>query len=68
MKMAECPQKGTENTVERVEIARYEQFLLFPVFKRLVLQTYENTGVLGEIIKNICNTSEIDTVIHNRLL
>ena len=39
-----------ENTVEKGEIARYEQFLLFPhsVFKRLVLQTRENQGLFGE--------------------
>ena len=27
---AESPQKGVENTVGKGEIARYEQFLLFP--------------------------------------
>ena len=30
MQMAESSPKGLENTVEKGEIARYEQFLLFP--------------------------------------
>ena len=30
MKMAESSQKRVENTVGKGEIARYEQFLLFP--------------------------------------
>ena len=30
MKMAESSQKGVENIVGKEEIARYEQFLLFP--------------------------------------
>ena len=30
MKMAETSQKKVENTVGKGEIARYEQFLLFP--------------------------------------
>ena len=30
MKMAESSSKRVENTVEKGEIARYEQFLLFP--------------------------------------
>ena len=30
MKMAESPSKWVENTVGKGEIARYEQFLLFP--------------------------------------
>ena len=31
--------KRVENTVGKGEIVRYEQFLLFPVFSSLVLQT-----------------------------
>ena len=30
MKMPESPSNWVENTVEKGEIARYEQFLLFP--------------------------------------
>ena len=30
MEMAESPSKSVENTVGKGEIARYEQFLLFP--------------------------------------
>ena len=45
------------NTVEKGEIARYEQFLLFHnVFKRLVLQTRRNKGLFGKglnLIKEI---------------
>ena len=41
--------KGIENTVGKGEIARYEQFLLFPhCFKRLVLQTCKNQGLFGK--------------------
>ena len=31
MKMAESPSKWIENTMGKGEIARYEQFLLFPL-------------------------------------
>ena len=38
-----------ENTVGKEEIARYEQFLLFPqCFQRLLLQTRKNQGLLGK--------------------
>ena len=39
--------KRVENTVGKGEIAPHEQFLLFPhsVFKKLVLQTRENSGL-----------------------
>ena len=42
--------KCVENTVGKGEIARDEQFLLFfhVVFKRLVLQTHKNQGLLGK--------------------
>ena len=30
MKIAECSSKQVENTVGKGEIARYEQFLIFP--------------------------------------
>ena len=32
--MAESSHKRVENTVEKREIARYKQFLLFPVFSK----------------------------------
>ena len=39
--------KWVENTVEKGEIALYDQFLFFPLvfFKRLVLQTCKNQGL-----------------------
>ena len=41
-----------ENTVEKEEIARYEQFLFsHSVFKRFVLQTRKNQGLFGKGIK-----------------
>ena len=42
--------KRVENTVGKGEIARYEQFLLFPqcFLKRLVLQTPKNQGLFGK--------------------
>ena len=40
------------NTVGKGEIARYEQFLLFPqCFQRLVLQTRKNQGLFGKGLK-----------------
>ena len=42
--------KWVENTVGKGEIARVEQFLLFPqsFFKGLVLQTRKNQGLFGK--------------------
>ena len=41
--------KQEENTVRKGEIARYVQFLLFPLcFQRLVLQTRKNHGLFGK--------------------
>ena len=41
--------KWVENTVGKGEIARYEQFLLFPLcFQRLVLQTHQKQGLFGK--------------------
>ena len=38
--------KRIENTVGKGEIARYEQFLLFPqCFQRVVLETHQNQGL-----------------------
>ena len=47
--------KRVENTVVNGEIARYEQFLLFPqCFQKCVLQTREYQGLFGiwETVKN----------------
>ena len=45
--------KWVENTVGKGEIARYEQFLLFPqFFKRLVLQTLKNQALFGKGLKH----------------
>ena len=47
--MAESSSKHVEHTVEKGEIARYEQFLLFPLcFQKLELQTRKNQGLLGK--------------------
>ena len=41
--------KNVENAVETREIARYEQFPLFPqCFKKMVLQTRKNQGMFGK--------------------
>ena len=42
--------KWVDNTVGKGEIARYEQFLLFPQCfkKRVVLQTSKNQGLFGK--------------------
>ena len=38
-----------ENTVRKGEIARYEQFLLFPqCFQNFILQTRKNQGLFGK--------------------
>ena len=43
-----------ENTVRKGEIARYEQFLLFPqFFKGLVLQTRKKQGLFGKGLKEL---------------
>ena len=44
--------KRIENTVAKGEIARYEQFLLFPqCFQRHVLQPNINQGLFGKGLK-----------------
>ena len=41
--------RWVENTVRKGEIARYEQFLLFPeCFKGLVPRTRKNMGLFGK--------------------
>ena len=46
--MAESSSKGFK-TLEKGQIARYEQFLPFTVFsKRLILQTHKNQGLFGK--------------------
>ena len=41
--------KRIENTVGKGEIARYEQFLLFPLcFQKKVQQTRKNQGLFGK--------------------
>ena len=51
MEKAENSSKGVENIMGKGEIALDKQFLLFPVFSRLVLQTHEN-GLLWERVKD----------------
>ena len=43
--------KSVENIVGKGEIACCEQFLLFPVFLRLVLQTCKKQGLFGKGLK-----------------
>ena len=44
--------KRVENTVGKAEIARDEQFLLYPqCFKRPILQTLKNQGLFGKGLK-----------------
>ena len=51
-KMVKKFYKWVENTVGKGEIARYEQFLLFPhVFKSLVQQTCKKPGLVWERVK-----------------
>ena len=46
--------KWVENTAGKGEIARYEQFLLFPQhFQRLALQTRKNQGLFGKGLSKI---------------
>ena len=47
--MTEKFSKWVENTVGKGEIARYEQFLIFPqCFQRLVPQTRKSLGLFGK--------------------
>ena len=57
-----------ENTVEKGEIARYEQFLLFPEFflKRFVPQTRKNQGLLGKGLNDLC-PSKANNLIEEQL-
>ena len=46
--------KRVENTVRKGEIARYEQFLLFPqCFRRLAMQIRKIKGLFGTGLKNV---------------
>ena len=43
-----------ENTVVKVEIAHYEQFLLFPLcFQNTCIPDIEKPGLVWEMVKNI---------------
>ena len=49
MKMAESPSKWEENTVGKGEIARDEQFLLFPLcFQNTCTADTKNQGLFGK--------------------
>ena len=54
MKMVESSSKRAENTVGKGEIARYEQFILFPQCfqKTCTTKTYKS-GLVWEWVKNI---------------
>ena len=49
MKMAVSPSKWVENAVGKGEIARYEQFLLFP---QCFQKTRKNQGLFGKGLRN----------------
>ena len=47
--MVKSSSKRVENTVEKGEIARNDQFLLFPqFFQKIVRQTCKNQGLFGK--------------------
>ena len=49
MKMAESPSKWVENTIGKGEIARYEQFLLFPkCFQKTCTADTQKPGLVWE--------------------
>ena len=52
--MAESsPKRVEKNTVGKLEIAHFDQFLLFPpCFKKHLLQPCENQGLFGKELKN----------------
>ena len=60
MKMTEMSSERVEHTVEKGEISRYEQFLLFPQClkkkkerkkkKKLILQTRRNKGLFEKAL------------------
>ena len=53
MKMTESYPKGVENTVGKGEIARYEQFLLFPqCFQKACFPGASKGGVVWEWVKD----------------
>ena len=53
--------KSIQNTVEKGEIARYEQFLLSPqCFQRLVLQTRKNQDLFGKGLNELAMTLTFD--------
>ena len=52
MKMAESISKSEENTVGKGEIARYKQFLLFPLcFQKTFTADTKNQGLFGKGLK-----------------
>ena len=58
--------KWTENTVGKGEIARYEQFLLFPsVFKRIVLQTRKNQGLFEKGLNHRSNYQKYENILED---
>ena len=61
--------KWEENTVGKGEIARYEQFLLFPqCFQRHVLQTHKNQGLFGKGLMQYLNKISFYLVLSQRKL
>ena len=51
MKIAESSPKGVENTAGKGEIARYEQFLLFPQCFQKTFTVDKNQGLFGKGLK-----------------
>ena len=57
--------KRVENTVGKGEIARYEQFLLFPqCIQKTSSADIKNPGLVWERIENITNRKETHLMIH----
>ena len=63
MKMAESSSQGVENTVAKGQIARYEQFLLFPECFQKTCTAHKNQGFFGNRLK-WNNTKTIDFQQH----
>ena len=56
--MADCSQKGVENTAEKEKLLIMSNFSFSHcVFKRLVLQTHKNKGLFGQELGSLFDTA-----------
>ena len=68
-KTAESSLKRVENTVGKGEIARYEQFLLFPqCFQKACFPGASKGVIVWEWVKRVCSTSLLKTLWENEKL